>query len=812
MFKNYIKTAIRHLWRHKGYSLINILGLAVGIACCLIILLYVQDELSFDKFHEKGDRIYRVALDRQYPGRSSSYAIIPHSYAQEMKDEFPDVEEAVRLFYFQGNNVTLQVGEQIFEEPHYMWADSTFFEVFSIPVLKGDPAKALTEPNSLVLTESRARRFFGDADPIGQVIRVPGNDNDLVVKAVCGDLPENSHMRFGMLASLVGLPFFEQQNFIGFSAYTYLLLREGADPDALEAKFPGLVRKYAAGPIQREFSVTYDEYVKAGNGYHYYLQPLPDIYLESNLESEMRPPGSKTRVYIFTVIALFILLIAIINFMNLATAKSTERAKEVGIRKTMGSLRGQLMVQFLFEAVLMTLVSTGLALVFLYALIPPFNSLSGKEMQFTELFHPSFVPSLLVFSIIVGILAGSYPAAVLSRFKPVSVLKGKLAGTRHGGLLRNGLVVFQFTISVVLIISTIVVYRQMQFIRNKELGFNKDQVVSVEGAFALQSQTEAFKEELLKLPEVVSVGACNSMPGGTFFGVGFRKEGDNETIFGRGVFIDEDFIDCMEMEMVEGRTFSRQYNDTMSVILNQTAVGELGLQDPVGKRLETTDDNILGAEEETAYLHIVGIVEDFHFQSLHQPITPLFFVLNRNPEGANALLSVRLKGDRFQETIQRMENMWKTFVPDQPFRYSFLDAKLGELYEAEQVAQRVFAFFAGLAIFIACLGLFGLAAFVTRQRTKEIGVRKVLGATVANIVRLLSLDFLKLVGLALLIAAPVAWLAMNRWLESFAYRVGLSWWVFVLAGLLAVFIAFLTVSYQSIRAAMADPVKSLRDE
>lgn len=812
MFKNYIKTAIRQLWRHKGYSLINILGLAVGIACCLIILLYVQEELSFDKFHEKGDRIYRVALDRQYPGRSSSYAIIPHSFAQEMKAEFPEVEEAVRLFYFQGVTATFEVKDEIYEEPHFLWADSTFFRVFGIPVLRGEPEKALSEPNSLVLTESTAKRYFGDEDPIGQVVRQPGNDNELVVTAICGDVPPHSHLRFTALISSEALGFIEQPNYIAFSAFTYLLLREGADTDALEAKFPALVRKYAAGQIQREFSVPYDEYVQAGNGYHYYLQPLASIYLQSNLEGEIRPPGSKTRVYIFTVIALFILLIAIINFMNLATAKSTERAKEVGIRKTMGSLRGQLVLQFLFEAVLMTLFSTGIALLLLYVMIPPFNNIAGKAMGMSELMNPLLIPLLLLFALLVGILAGSYPAAVLSRFNPVSVLKGKLVGARHGGQLRNGLVVFQFAISVALIISTIVVFRQMQFIRNKELGFNKGQVITIQRAFSLQSQTEAFKEELLKLPQVVSVGSCNTMPGGTFSGVSFRKPGENETIFGRGVFIDEDFIDCMEMEMVAGRTFSEAFNDSLSVILNQSAVEELGLENPVGQRLETNDDNIIGDEVETEYLNIVGIVEDFHFQSLHQPITPLFFVLNRSPDGSNGLMSIRLRGEELQQTIQQMENLWQQFVPARPFRYSFLDAELGELYEAEQVAQRVFAFFSGLAIFIACLGLFGLAAFVTRQRTKEIGVRKVLGASVANIVRLLSLDFLKLVSLGLLIAAPVAWLTMNRWLESFAYRVDLSWWIFVLAGSMAVFVAFLTVSYQSIRAAMMDPVKSLRDE
>jgi len=812
MLRNYLKTAFRHLWRQKGFSIINIAGLAVGIACCLLILLYVQDELSYDKFQEHGDRIHRVAVDRQYPGRSSSYAPIPHSYAEAMEAEFPEIEAATRLFYFQGVVASFKVEDQIYEEPDFLWADSTFFEVFSLPLLQGDPGKALGEPNSLVLTESTAKRYFGDADPIGQVVRMPDNGRELVVSGVMEDLPSRSHLHFNALMSSQDLSFLEQPNYVNFSAFTYLLLEEGADPAVLEAKFPELVRKYASGAVQRAFGVTYDEYVQAGNGYHYFLQPLPNIYLDSNLEGEMRPPGSRTLIYIFTAIALFILLIAVINFMNLATATSTERAKEVGIRKTMGSLRSQLIGQFLMEAVLMTLLSTTLALLLLNPLIPLFRNISGKEIQYGQLLEPTVLTGLVLFSLLVGLLSGSYPAVVLSSFNPVKVLKGKLSGTLHGVQLRNGLVVFQFAISVVLIISTIVVFEQMQYIRNKELGFNKDRVITLHRAFSLQSQTEAFKEELLGFPQVVSAGSTNSMPGGNFFGVAFRKEGDQETVFGRGLLIDEDFIPTMEMNIVEGRGFSEQFNDTLSVIINERAAREFGLENPVGKRLITNSGNILGQVEEDRHFQIVGIVEDFHFQSLHQPITPLFFVLNRAQDGTNALMSVRLKGDDFQGAIRQVEALWEKFVPERPFLYSFLDVELGKLYAAEQVAQRVFAFFAGLAIFIACIGLLGLAAFITRQRTKEIGIRKVLGASVSHIVRLLSIDFLKLVGLALLIAAPVAWYAMRQWLENFAYSVDIGWWMFLLAGALAVVIAFGTVSYQALRAALANPIRSLRDE
>jgi putative ABC transport system permease protein len=812
MLKFFLTTALRQWRRHPGYSLINILGLAVGIACCLVILMYVRDELSFDKFHEKGERIYRIGLDRQYPGRSSSYAWIPHSYAEAIKAEFPEVEETLRLIYFQENNPVLLHEGRRFEIQHWMWADSTFFQVFSIPLLRGDPSRALTDPNGIVLTAAIAARLFGDQDPLGRRLRLAGGLDDLVVTGVCADVPEHSHLRFEVLVSTTNLPFLQEPNYAGFSAYTYLLLREGTDVKSLEAKFPDLVRKYAAGQIQRQFNVSYDEYIRAGNGYHYFLQPLRNIYLDSQLEGEIRAPGSRARVYIFTVIALFILLIAVINFMNLATAKSTERAREVGIRKTLGGLRGQLALQFLAEAVLTTLVATLLSLVLLNGLLSVFNELSGKEIRLSSLIQPIYLLALFGGALIVGILAGSYPAAVLSGFRPAAVLKGKLSGTRHGVMLRNGLVVFQFTISAALIISTLVVFRQMRYIRDKELGFDKAQVINIHGAFALARQTEAFKAQLRDIATVEAVGACSATPGGQYFGVAFRKEIASESVFGRGIFVDEDYLDCMRIELIDGRGFDRDFNDTLSVVINETAARDLRLDKAVDSRLITNDNNILGGRDEATFFQVIGLVRDFHFQSLHQPITPLFFVLNRNPDGANNLLSVRLGEGDLPGAIRRIEALWTRMAPDQPFKFSFLDRDLDKLYQGEQIAQRVFGLFALLAVFIACLGLFGLAAYLTRLRTKEIGVRKVLGAGMGQIVSLLSRDFLRLVLLALLIATPVAWYAMRRWLEGFAYHTGLHWWIFVAAGLIALAVAFLTVSWQALRAAMVNPAEALRDE
>lgn len=811
MLRNHLKLAFRHMWRKKGYTLINILGLAIGIACFLLIFMFVWDESSFDKFHEKGEDIYRVALDRKYPGRMRSYAIIPHSYAEMMETDLPEVKEAVRLFYFQGNALSFKANDNVFEEPEAMWADSQFFELFTIPLLSGETATALNKPNTVVLTESAANKYFGAQDPIGEVLDIPGTADDLVVTGICGDVPPNSHLRFNMLISSSSFDFLQTPNFVNFFAYTYLWLEPGTDPAALEAKFPQMVRKYAGGPIQRQFNVSYDDYIAAGNGYDYYLQPLQDIYLTSNLENEIKPPGSTTRNYIFGIIGLFILVIAIINFMNLSTARSTERAQEVGIRKTLGVRPKQLINQFLSEAILVSLFSLVLSLVLLVFMLPLFNDLSGKTFTLGQMIGWRSIVLLPLLALGIGLLAGSYPAAVLSRFRPIEVLKGKLTATRHGIALRNSLVVFQFMISVVLIISTIIVFNQLQFIRNKELGFNQEKVLSLRGANVLNTQTEAFKEELLKLPEVSEVGGCNTMPGEAFFGTSFRKEGDTETAFGSGITIDEDFINCLEMELLDGRNFSDAFNDSLSLLINETAVQELQMEDPVGKRLLTINTNFQTGEETLTTYTIVGLVKDFHFQSLHQAISPVYFFHNENETGASNVLSLRLQANDLQQTIQKVENIWTRFSPDQPFRYSFLEGDLSSLYVAEQVSQRIFGLFSLLAIFIACMGLLGLAAYITLQRTKEIGIRKVLGASTANLITLLSKDFLKLVFIALLLGSPVAWFAMNRWLENFAYRVDVNWTVFLLAGVLAIIIAFLTISFQAIKTARANPIKALKE-
>lgn len=818
MIQNYLKIALRNLLKYKGYSAINILGLAVGIASCLVILLFVADELGYDRAWPSGDRIYRMALNRVYPDRQTGYAIIPPSYAGTVKKDFPEVEEAVRLSNFNpGGTVQVKWEDRVFEEKNFCSADSTFFKVFQVQMVKGDATTCLNQPKSLVLTESTARRYFGSAEAaIGKTVHLLGNEPEpMNITAVCADLPENVHFKFDLLATTAGVKFWKETNHISFAACTYFLLRPGSDWKALEAKLPGVVERYAAGEVQRNFGVDYAQYTKAGNGWHYFLQPLYDIYLTSKLETELKPTGSMTLVTVFSVIAAFILLIACINFVNLATARSAERAREVGIRKALGSERRQLAGQFLTEAVVVSLLSAGLAVGLVSLLLPVFNNIADKQITLHEFFSGWGIVALPAFAIGVGLLAGSYPAGVLSSFRPVEVLKGKFTSTGRGRSLRNGLVVFQFAISVALIISTLVVLKQLDFIFEKKLGFDQRHVVTLQNTFALGSKTEAFKQELEKIPGVEGVGgASTTLGGGDYFGVSFQVPGNAESVTGRGLIVDERYIGTMRMEVLAGRGFSRDFSDSLSVVLNEKAARDLGLSDPekvIGQRI-TMPGSFFDREEKNVDFTVVGIVRDFHFQSLHEPIVPLFMLYHQVSRGADGLLAVRVQPAQFQSFIQNASAKWKEMLPDQPFRYTFLDADLAALYRDEQRAKRLFVLFAGLAIFIACIGLLGLAAYLTRQRTKEIGIRKVLGASVGNITTLLAQDFLKLVIVSIAIASPIAWWAMSKWLGNFAYRTTVGWGVIALAGLCAVGVALLTVSFQSIRAALANPVKSLRSE
>ena len=599
-----------------------------------------------------------------------------------------------------------------------------------------------------------------------------------------------------------------------FQRIPIFLLNKEASPAALEAKFPLIINKYVSGEIGRSFNMTYEQFQAAGNGYHYYLQPLKKIHLISNLEGELRPNGSLKAVYVFGIIAIFILCIACINFINLSTARSMERAKEVGIRKTFGSDKQSLIRQFLLESVMVSFLSILVAVLLIVLLLPVFNKVSGKELTIAYFMDPVKITLLIAFSIAVGLIAGLYPAFVLSSFKPIMVLKGKFKSNKYGMALRNGLVVFQFSISVILIICTIIVNRQMQYMLGDKLGFKKDHIIEIERTDLVGEKTKAFKTELLKIPGVEVVSGVSSMPGQAgFFGTTFQEVGSKEPMTGRGVIVDDQFASALGLQLKEGRFFSKEFStDSLSVVVNEKAVEELGLKHALGARL-TSPDGQYNAPDGSPYTYtVVGVLKDFHFQSLHQKITPLVLANAAKFRDVEPITALRIKADDFKTAIESIKKTWTGFVAERPFHYSFFDQDLAEQYRAEQTAQRVFTIFSTLAIFIACIGLLGLAAYTTQQRIREISVRKVLGASAANIVGMLSKDFLKLVIISAIVAFPVAWWAMHTWLQNFAYHTDMSWWIFLLAACMAAVIALLTISFQAIKAALTNPVKNLRAE
>ena len=817
MFKNYFKVAFRNLLKRKGFSLINILGLATGMAVCLLIVLFIQSELSFDKQHKQADNIYRIALERYYPGRSTSYAIIPQSIGAAIKTEYPEVLESTRLFNLGGNgNFFLRIGEKTFEEKRVLAADSNFFRVFTCKILHGDAATALEKPHSAVINESTAKKYFGTTDVVGKQFETDGNDTTetFAITGVVADWPDNSHFLFDMLVSTSTFQFTRRPNYIGFAAHTYLLLNPNSSYKALEAKFPEIIKKYVSGEINKVFNQSWEDFQKAGNGYRYYLQPLTKIHLISDLEAELRPNGSITAVYIFGVVAIFILALACINFINLSTARSVERAKEVGIRKTFGSEKKSLIGQFLIESVFVSVISMVLAFVIIILLIPAFNTISGKELSVAYFLQPKWILVLIAFVLITGLIAGLYPAFVLSSFNPIMVLKGRFKSSRYGLALRNGLVIFQFAISVILIISTIVVNRQMSYMLGNKLGFKKDHVIVLERTDMVENQLPAFKNELLTISGVESASGTSTMPGNqNFFGTTWQEMGSKSPMTGRGMIVDEDFNKTLGLEIKEGRFFSKDFStDTLCIVLNERAVKELGLKTAIGSRL-TSPDDIYNAPDGSSYVYnVVGVVKDFHYHSLHEPISPLVMINSKKFGGRSGLVALRIKGDNFKKAISDIGITWKKFVKEKPFNYYFLDKSLADQYQAEQTTQRIFTIFSGLAIFIACIGLLGLAAYATQQRTREISIRKVLGASEGSIVTMLSKDFLKLVLISSAVAFPIAWWGMNKWLQDFAYRTNVGWWIFFVAGVAALLIALFTVSSQALKAAFTNPIKNLRTE
>lgn len=814
MFKNYLKIGYRSLLKQKVYSVINILGLSIGMASVVLILLHVEDELSYDKFHLKGDRIYKLHLTRLYPDHITKYSITPHSFSDVMVEDFPEIETAVRLLPLPGNVVvkyTKNNGEEItFEESRFMLADSTFFEVFSTKLIKGDYETVLRSQQDIIITEETAYKYFGDEDPLNNVLKFdlggpqPFEAN---IVGVCENIPENSHFDFDFLASSKSNPFFSNPNFYAFSAHIYLLLNKETSPESLEDKFQDMVLKYAAPQIEQSLNTTYEEYVAAGNGYDYHLVNLFDIHLNpEKYQGDIKPGGNKKFVNLFIAIAFLILVIACINFMNLATARSTERAREVGMRKTLGSYKSQLIYQFLTESVLISTISLLIALILIQLALPQFNSITQKTLSLH--IEDSFVfMGLLGFGIVVGIIAGSYPAFILSAIRPAEILKGNMQTKKENLWLRNGLVVFQFAISIILMSGTILFWKQMNFILNKDLGFDKEQVMIIKNAPLLGEQFESFQHELRAMPDIIETGSANALPGGGYFGVQFKSESNGEIITVNGSFVDDNYIEALGFEMIDGRDFSPDFNDSATIIINEQTKILLGVDNPVGMNLELQGLN----QQNIRIVAIIGVVRDFHYMSIHNTISPFVF-LNNEPNKIHQFIPVRIKSGNYQEAISIIEAKWNTIVPGQALNYSFLDEDLRELYLNEFRSGKILNIFSLLAIIIACVGLFGLSAYTAALKTKEIGIRKVMGASVTNVVIMLSKDFSKLVLISIVIAIPVSWTLANLWLENFAYHTNLSVWIFIAAGVTALLISWFTVGYQSIKAAVMNPVKSLRSE
>ncbi|MVN22649.1 ABC transporter permease [Mucilaginibacter arboris] len=808
MLKNYFKIAWRNLARNIRFSLINIFGLAIGIATCLLIMLFVQNELSYDRYNDKADRIVRVVFrGKMNGGGEIKEANVMPPVAQTLKKDFPEVTDATRIRDYGMPRITY--GNKTFKEDAFAFVDANFFQIFTIPLIKGNAATALLQPNTAVISKEVAKKYFGNENPIGKVLLFKDQNAALTVTGLIDEVPANSHFHFGVFASMISLPEAKDQIWMASNFFTYLLLQKDYDYRKLEAKLPNEVDKYIGPQLQKSMGVTISQFRKSGNNIGLFLQPLTDIHLHSDLTGDMQPHGDIQYVYIFSAVAVFMLLIACINFMNLSTAGASKRAKEVGIRKVMGSDKKQLITQFFLESFLLTGVAMFIALGLVYLALPVFNNIAGQNLGLQLKNNIWIVPCLVLFSLFTGVLAGSYPAFFLSSFNPINVLKGRFISGKRSTGLRSGLVVFQFFISISLIIGTVIVYKQLSYIQHKKLGYNKDQVIVVEGTYWLGKDQEVFKQQLLQDPRVISVSASGYLPAGNSYGNNFLIYADNNSaqlVNTLRYEVDDNYIPTLSMQLFYGRNFSKQYGtDSLAIIINETAAKTFSWnQNAIGHTL-TRQDNY---GKKFTY-HVIGIVKDFHFKSLHELITPLVMTMSNND---NSNIIIKAKGKDMQGLLSSTKNKWDNLTTQSPFTYSFLDDRYNNTYKAEQNTGLILGIFAGLTIFVACLGLFGLATFIAEQRTKEIGIRKVLGANVASVVSLLSKDFVKLVFIAFLIASPIAWLVMNKWLQYFAYRIQISWWTFFIAAIGALLIALLTISFRAIKAALANPVNSLRSE
>jgi putative ABC transport system permease protein len=810
MFRNYLKVALRNMWKNKAFSAINIAGLSVGLAVCLLIVLYVKDESSYDKYNSQSENIYRLDADLSFNGTQFTSAESPAPLAPTLMKDYPQVAQYTRLRNF--GDILIKKDNQNIPNHNAVFADSTFFQVFSIPMIKGNRLTALNEPNSIVIDETTAKKYFNSTDVVGKTLYVD-NSVSCKITGVIEDFPAQTHFHFSFIRPIRDTYHDDQADWLSNNYASFVLVRPGVTKSSLQKAVDATINNYLIKQLDQFLHMNANDLKKSGNHFIFPVMPLTDIHLHSNKSNEFEANGNITYVYIFSIIAIFILLIACVNFMNLSTAHSANRAKEVGIRKVAGSLRSNLITQFLTESVLISFLSLVLAIGISALLLPLFNQIAGKEMRVWTLFSTWLLPVLIALIIVVGCIAGSYPAFYLSSFQPVQVLKGSIAKGFKSSWLRSGLVVFQFFISISLIIGTMVIYNQLTYMRSREIGYNRDQVLVINNTYALDKKIKSFRQDMLKISGVEGATIAGSLPTETSYNQnGWFKD---PTLDAKQVnimtdfYVDQNFIPTLGMQMKAGRNFSTDFlTDSSAVIINETAARLLGFKNPLNETLYRPSGYASNGGFSSKPFHIIGVVKDFNFNSMHDKVGPLIVELNED----YGKIAMRINTKNIPALIGEVEKKWNSMGPGQPFNYSFLDADFNKIYNADQRTGKLFITFAIFAIFIACLGLFGLVTYAAEQRVKEIGVRKVLGASVGEIVAMISKDFIKLVLIAFVFAFPVAWWMMNQWLQSFAYRIDISWWVFAVAGLLTLAIALITVSFQAIKAAMANPVKSLRSE
>jgi len=810
MIKNYLKVAWRAITRNKLSSFINIFGLALAISCCLMIFLYTQDELQYDRYHTNADRIYRVTRDFASPDGSVNLHLghVAPPFGPLLKNDFTDFEHVVRTLQTRMLVAYQENGEEkkAFNEDNAFYAEPEIFKVFTIPVIEGSPEKGLNDPYHIMLSEKTAKKYFGRESAVGKPFRI-GNRYDMIVSGVYRDFPSQSHWHPDLLVSFSTLNDTTiygrrglETNFGNNSFGTYILAKEPFDKEKIEKQFPAFLDKHMGAQVTGN--------VKPSSFTHLYLQKLTDIHLYSHLDSEVETNGNMKNVYMMGIIGLFIILIACFNFINLSTARATKRAKEVGLRKVVGAFKNQLIIQYLSESVLIACFALAIAIGFSFVSIEWLNKFTAKSLSLNFISNWPLFIALIGFALLVGFLAGIYPAFVISGFKPAAILKGQQGTVKGKGALRKFLVVTQFSISIMLIIATMITYEQLQFLNNRELGYNKDQVVVVRYFGELVPSYDPFYNELLKQSSIRNISRSSRTPTGRLLdsnGSAMVQQGDtlaNTSVVLKNIRVDADFFDTYEVAFAAGRNFSKEIktDDSLAFILNESAAKMIGM----------TPDEILTKDFQYGGVkgRVVGVVKDFHFESLHEPIVPVVF--HQSPFYNR--ISVKIAGDKIMDGLAHLEKVWKEFIPHRPFEYQFISASYSQLYDNEQKQGQLFTIFSALAILIACLGLFGLATFNTLQRVKEIGIRKVLGASVLNIVQLLSREIVVLIVIANVIAWPVAAYFMDQWLDGFAYRIGINVWLYALAAFVAVMIALITVSTQTIKAAMGNPANTLRYE